>query len=219
MKDIEIFRKYLDLIQSDVIKRFTIFSLENAPNYFWTLPASTSGRRHGGKGETLIDHILGCLYLGQCVLEQFEHHWTQRQKDQFISGIILHDLFRCHSANGKVAKFTKEDVEKRGYSEELIDKHRTTRDHAEGGYRKLLGLSIRFNLESRQNKQNEIGARDLNIILKAVRYHYGPFLEIKEKPFCLSWPYDSVVMQVHNVDYMQAINARFFKQLGGKNES
>ena len=55
MKDeekLDVFREYLDLVQTPQINEFTQFILLRLPEYFWTLPASTTGKNHGAD-ETL----------------------------------------------------------------------------------------------------------------------------------------------------------------------
>lgn len=212
MDKIEIFRKHLDMIKSNVIKDFTIFAMKQFPDYFWSLPASTSGRRHGGPSETLIDHIQGCLFMAEAVCDQFEEHWNQRQKDQLISAVILHDGWRCHTADGDVKVITAEEAEEREYLRDKVGNFRTSSDHPEAGYRQLLRISAEFNAEAVKNKTEQISAKDLSIILKAVRYHYGPWMEVPHKLFSLDWPYSSVVVQVHCIDYHNAKNACWYSK-------
>jgi hypothetical protein len=58
--------------------------------------------------------------------------------------------------------------------------------------------------------ENKIGENDLGVIAKAVRLHYGPFTENNNVKFSLSWPFDTVVMQVHNVDFHNTMNTMYF---------
>jgi len=207
---LKIFEKHLKMIKSDVIRNFTEHCILRFPDYFWTLPASTSGKRHGGGDETLIDHIQACLFLAENTLEQFKDHWTQRQKDQLISALILHDGWRCDDADGKTHTYTEEVVIQRGYAMDKIDKHMTTKDHPEAGFKNLLKLQLEYNNIARENKKKELGAKDFAIIAKSVRCHYGPFTNTEGVKFSLSWPFDSVVVQVHNIDFQQAVNSKYF---------
>ena len=206
---LQVFEKHLNLIKSSVTLEFTKFALLNVPEYFWTLMASTTNKHHG-EGETLISHVQGCLCLAEGVINQFERHWTDNQKDQLLAALILHDGWRCGEP-GNERRFTQEDVDEKGYSPEMLGQIRTSRQHPEAGFQQLLLLSIEFNRLAVQNKTNVIGAKNLQPILKGVRYHYGPWTRTElKKPFSLSWPFDSVVVQVHNVDYMQARTAFMF---------
>jgi hypothetical protein len=184
---LEIFDKYLNKIENEIIKQFTEFCILEFPEYFWTLPASTSGKYHG-KNETLINHVLSCCEIGLQICEgQFKDHWTQKQKDQLISALILHDGWRCGEPGNELKK---------------NGKLATAPDHAEIGYKQLLKLVIKFN-----QGENKIGSQYYKMILRAIRYHYGIFLKL-DPPFSLSWPYDSIVVQVHNIDIHDSISKR-----------
>lgn len=200
---IQIFENYLQRIKTESIRNFTEFAIMRLPEYFWTLPASTTKLNHGA-GESLIDHVMGCLYISRQVCDaQFRDHWTQRQKDQLISALILHDGWRC-GVEGDEYRITQEMIDEKGIDQNLLGGLKTTREHPEIGYRQLLLVVQEFNQNSEET--GGIGSRDVSMILKAVRYHYGPWMEVKHKPFSLSWPYDSVVMQVHNIDFHQCHN-------------
>lgn len=196
------------MIKSNSIRDFTEYCILRFPDYYWTLPASTSGHRHGGEGETLIDHIQACLYLAECVIEQFEKHWSQRQKDQLISAIMLHDGWRCGHP-GQELRFTEEIVEKMGLPMEKIGMLKTHPEHPEFGYKQVLLLATEYN----QKAANMISARDLGVISEAVRQHYGPFTQTPGIPFNLDMTYSNVIVQVHNIDYFQAKNSLYFRRI------
>ena len=197
---LDIFQASLEKIESKSIRLFTEYCIVRFPDYFWTIEASPSGKHHGG--ELLVDHVLDCLFMANKVNVQFEKHWTQRQKDQLISALILHDGWKC-GYPGKERAYTEEDVERKGLSKDRIGVFRTDIKHPEVGYRQVLKLAQEFN----QNNGSPLAARDLSMIGKGVRYHYGPWMDVENRPFSLSWPYDSVVTQVHNIDYHVTFNA------------
>jgi hypothetical protein len=204
---IKIFQEHLDMIQTDSIRDFTQFVLLNAPEYFWTLPASTTGMNHG-KEETLINHILACMYIAKKVAEdQFGTHWTQRQKDQLYSSLMLHDCWRCGEP-GRECRITQKMIDEKGYDQSLLGNLKTARDHAEVGYRQLLQLVTKYNKYAEHNKLDKIGNKNYSMILKAVRFHYGPWT-VGDAEFSLSWPYDSVVMQCHTIDFHQCHNKMY----------
>lgn len=205
---LEVFREYLDLIQTPQIRDFTEFALLRLPEYFWTLPASTTGKNHGD-GETLLAHVKACLYVARQVNNaQFKDHWTQRQKDQLYSSLMLHDGWRCGEP-GNERRITQEMIDEKDLDQDLLGNLKTARDHAEVGYRQLLQLVTEYNREAVNSNKNQIGANNYSMILKAVRFHYGPFTQGSDKPFSLSWPYDSVVMQCHNIDFHQCHNKMY----------
>ena len=215
---LEIFIKHLEMIHSKNIRNFTEYCILKFPQYFWTLMASTTGKNHGAN-ETLIDHIQGCLFIAEKVIGQFEKVWGQRQKDQLISAILLHDGWRCKDASGQDVVFTQEYIDKKGLPQELLGKPCTSREHPEACFRELLRLSAEFNNHAVANVTQPISSKDLSAILNAVRMHYGPWLEIKDKPFSLDWPFSNLAIQVHEIDLMQSINALYWTRKRGFNES
>ena len=203
------FEIYLERIESPTIRKFTEFAILEFPEYFWTLAASTTHLNHG-VGETLIDHIMACLYMSRQVCDhQFEKHWTQRQKDQLTSALLLHDGWRC-GIEGQELRITQEMIDEKGIDQSLLGNLKTTREHPEIGYRQLLSIVYKFNSQAVKNNEKVIAGKDVSMILNAVRYHYGPWTDLKHKPFSLSWPYDSVVMQCHNIDFHQCHNMIYF---------
>ena len=83
----------IQLIQSKEIQEFVKVSLDNAPAYFWTLKASTSGKYH--HGETLVEHVLYALEYGQANIRMLQWYWDEETKDLFFAALFLHDLYRC----------------------------------------------------------------------------------------------------------------------------
>lgn len=210
---LDAFKEYLERIETWIIRDFTEFVILKLPEYFWILPASTSNKNHG-KGESLLDHIFGCLYLAKDVAEcQFRNHWTRKQKDQLYASLILHDGWRCGEPNNE-CRFVEADIDKYNLDPSLLGNLRTAKNHAEVGYRQLLQLVIEYNRLAARNKKKQIGAKDYSMILKAVRFHYGPWTNGSDKLFSLSWPFDSVAVQCHNIDFMQSTMQRFLTRNG-----
>jgi hypothetical protein len=212
-----VFSEHLGMISSASVRAFAEFAVLRLPDYFWTLVASTSDKGHG-KDETLVDHVLGCLYIAEHVIQQFEGHWTQRQNDQLIAAVMLHDGWRCGEP-GNERRFTQKEIDESGgkYSQEMLGVLRTSNDHPEVGFRQLLALSAEFNRIAIENRTESISPKDLQSILQGVRFHYGPWTKNTgcPKKHSLSWPYDTVVVQVHNIDYHQMLNANYFTRVKG----
>jgi hypothetical protein len=197
---IKIFEYFLNKIQVLCIKEFTKFVLLRLPDYFWTINASQSGKYHGNN-ETLINHVLSCLKLAECICdEQFKDVWTERQKSQLYSALILHDGWKCGLV-GEEQYYAKEDIEK--YGPGVVGKIKTTKEHPEIGFKQLLILVAQYNKYADENKIDKIGSKNFEPIAKSVRFHSGPFLKIKDVEFSLSWPFDSVISQTHNIDFIQ----------------
>lgn len=95
-KAYEVFSKEIGLIHSSLIVDFTIEILSILPSYFWTIPASTSGKYHPeyalGEGG-LIRHTKAAVHIAKALFEL--HDFDQYTKDLIISAIILHDGCKC----------------------------------------------------------------------------------------------------------------------------
>lgn len=132
-----------------------------------------------------------------------ESYWTNNQNDQLLSALIFHDGWKCGEP-GSEKRFTQEYIDKKGYPNDLLNKLCTDDKHPEVGYEQLLSLSTEFNLQATFKIKEE----DLQPILDGVRYHYGPWCKTKlQEPFNLNWPFDSVIVQVHNIDFQQCIKS------------
>ena len=86
----------IDFIKNKSIRlrvyRFIDFK---CPSYFWTIPASSSGKYHPeyclGLGG-LVRHTKAAVKIA---IELFEdYNFTQRDKDIIISSLIVHDMFK-----------------------------------------------------------------------------------------------------------------------------
>jgi 23S rRNA maturation-related 3'-5' exoribonuclease YhaM len=91
-----IFEYELSFIKNPDIKNFTIRALESLPDYFYEVPASSSGKYHPqyalGQGG-LVRHTKAAvriaLELFRC--ETVTGHYSDNTKDIIISALLLHD--------------------------------------------------------------------------------------------------------------------------------
>lgn len=91
------FGKELDLIKNYEIKNLIMDFIDTCtPDYFWKLPASTSGKYHpqytlveGG----LVLHTRAAVSIAVSLFELYE--LPETSKDIIISSLILHDMFKC----------------------------------------------------------------------------------------------------------------------------
>ena len=172
---------FLVEISSDKVKAIVRESLTNAPEYFWTLPASTSGKYHG-KNEKLIDHVINCCkIMSGSVFQQMVGIWKDREKDAAISAMILHEIYRC----GKPGEESRDEVGE------------LTTHPAHG----MICADI---LTKRWKNVNGLDtAYILDLTCDAIRMHMGLW---GGHGHIYNYPYHSVVVQVHNVDAHQAWN-------------
>lgn len=116
-KDI-FFKRELTWIKNEDIKDFFIVCRDNAPDYFYCIPASTSGKFHAeyelGLGG-LYRHSLGVARFMHHFLsiEQYAREFTEREKDLLILGCCYHDVLKC-GTNG--SSYTVQDHPLQGAS-------------------------------------------------------------------------------------------------------
>lgn len=101
----EVFEKELLLIKNNDLREFVEDCLDNAPKYFYHIPASSSGKYHPkqdlGEGG-LVRHtkavVRVALDLIRC--EQFED--SKSKQDEIISACLLHDILKSgYEGSGK----------------------------------------------------------------------------------------------------------------------
>ena len=84
----------INLIGRPDIKAFVKFALESAPDYFWTVPASTSGKYHPEecrKPGGLVYHTRMVVYFVQGLMISME---CEAWRDELIAAAILHDVYK-----------------------------------------------------------------------------------------------------------------------------
>jgi hypothetical protein len=94
-EELKVFEKELGYIKDEKIREFTVRALEILPSYFWTVPASSSGKYHPsyalGSGG-LCRHTKAAVKVA---IEMFNldmfNKYDSRQKDMIISALFLHD--------------------------------------------------------------------------------------------------------------------------------
>lgn len=102
MDKVAILRNELDFIKNDLLKEFMEFCVQEAPDYFFEMPASTTGKFHPaytlGDGG-LIKHTKAAVKIAQDLLnlEQNQH----LNADLIISALILHDSIKKGTGGSK----------------------------------------------------------------------------------------------------------------------
>ena len=94
------FLEELELIKNNEIREITARLLDGAPDYFWHVAASSSGKYHPayalGEGG-LVRHVKAAV--------RFAHHlfvindFTDKEQDYIISALLLHDILK-HGKDG-----------------------------------------------------------------------------------------------------------------------
>lgn len=94
-----VFAKELDLIQDKDIRAFTEKCILRTPDYFYRVPASSTGKYHPeyslGDGG-LIRHTKALIVIAQTLLnlEYNKTKFSQVEHDCIISAGVLHDSFK-----------------------------------------------------------------------------------------------------------------------------
>ena len=96
-------------IQDEGVQRFVRDMLTTAPPYFWTVPASMTGKYHPaddlGLGG-LVRHVQKAVELGRKLAEVF---MIEKHTDIIVAALVLHDCFKYGENN------TKEGYSNHGY--------------------------------------------------------------------------------------------------------
>lgn len=105
----EIFKEEIELISNNDLRGFIIDRLDKIPSYFWTVPASTSGKHHPkldlGEGG-LVRHTKSCVQIGldllrsEVLVEDNEYN-----KDVIIASLLLHDSYKCGNGDTSHTEF------------------------------------------------------------------------------------------------------------------
>lgn len=96
---VAVFSEELAFIQDKDIRSFTEKCIERTPDYFYTVPASSTGKYHPeyslGEGG-LIRHTKALIHIAKYLLdlEYNRNKFTQEEQDCIIAAGILHDSFK-----------------------------------------------------------------------------------------------------------------------------
>lgn len=99
------FSKELLFIKDEKIREFTEKALETVPDYFYEIPASSTGKYHPsyalGDGG-LVRHTKAAVGIANELLKlEMFNSYTPEQKDMMIASLILHDTYKSGINHGK----------------------------------------------------------------------------------------------------------------------
>jgi len=106
----EIFRPEVGTIRKESIRALVEKCLENAPDYFWSMPASTTGKYHPeytlGDGG-LIRHTKAAVSIALDLLSLEQNDTLVKNfRDEIIAALILHDSVKKGRNGGVYTSFT-----------------------------------------------------------------------------------------------------------------
>lgn len=85
----------IDLIRDNNLKEFAKYCIEKVPNYFFTVPASASGKYHPdytmGDGG-LVRHVKAAVKIAEDLLSLEQNH--DLPHDEIIFALIFHDCIK-----------------------------------------------------------------------------------------------------------------------------
>lgn len=149
---VQLFANELNDIKNDLLREFAIQLLLNAQDYFFVVPASSSGKYHPcfARGEGgLVKHTRCVVFYAECNAESF--NFSQHDKDLIIISALAHDIKKQGNDNN--------------------GKH-TVWEHPE--------LAHDFILEMQTKYPHLISIDDAKIIANAVLCHMGKWAHNKE---------------------------------------
>lgn len=142
---LQLFANELNDIKDAKLQAFAVKLLTNAPDYFFTVPASSSGKYHpyfareeGG----LVKHTRCVVFYAECNAESFD--FEPHLRDLVIIAALAHDIKKQGDNN--------------------YGKH-TVWEHPE--------LAYNFILETQKNNPDLITVEDATIIANAILCHMG----------------------------------------------
>lgn len=101
-----IFENELKWIKNKDIRKFAIEMISALPDYFFEVPASSTGKYHpsyslGQQG--LVRHTKGAILIAKTLLdlEQYKNQFTEEQRDVMLTALILHDGMKHGIEGGK----------------------------------------------------------------------------------------------------------------------
>jgi len=94
MSKSDVFNNQTRLIQKPELRQLVIDTLEAAPDYFYTMPASSTGKYHPaytlGNGG-LVRHTKAAVKIAECLLSLEMYEALAKKSDEIYAAIILHD--------------------------------------------------------------------------------------------------------------------------------
>lgn len=172
----ENFIKELDFIANEDIKNFTKVALDNLPQYFFEVAASSTGKYHPsyalGDGG-LVRHTKAATRFANHLLqlEQNQVLFNERERDMILSAIILHDGWKHGNAGSTF----------------------TTHEHPQVCADWVKTSDI-FN--------DVLPMEDRKVIASAISSHMGQWNETKRSKVVLNKPETEIQKFVHMCDYL-----------------
>jgi hypothetical protein len=171
----DLLQKELSYIRNKKIEEFTVKAIEELPDYFFEIPASSTGKYHPnyalGQGG-LLRHVKACVVICKELfrLEMFDY-FTRDEKDIIISSLLLHDGLKHGIIKSEFSKF----------------------EHP---------LIIKDFLSNNDNLKNILPQEIFEKITNNVAHHMGQWIDNPHSDIILEKPNNKMENFVHLVDYL-----------------
>lgn len=186
---IQIFENELSLIENNLIREVVEKTLLNVPDYFFFVPASSSGKYHPKSSlgmHGLVRHTKAVFYISEELLNHPLIGMSSYIKDIARGAIILHDTAKQGTSNTGEGR-TRID-------HPLLVKEYSPIGQNEHGYK----LGERMLLQSEVAKVQNIWID----IVEAMETHMGPWTTDRDGKDILPKPDTPVQTHVHMCDYL-----------------
>ena len=107
MKKSSVFEDFLNTFETDEIREYCRDMIEQAPDYIWTIPSSTSMKYHNATqcqpGGQLYHILMACEIMNYILsLEYIKNKFSQpKKRDCMRTAICLHDMIKCGLDGGQ----------------------------------------------------------------------------------------------------------------------
>lgn len=105
-----VFKRELEYIKDERIKKACLEMIKLLPDYFFEIPASSTGKYHPayalGEGG-LLRHTKAATFFGYVLLKNpaIGDKYTQKEKDMMLMGLMLHDGVKSGAPKEKYTRF------------------------------------------------------------------------------------------------------------------
>lgn len=178
MDKVDCFKEELSYIKNENIKKFATAAVNEMPEYFFHVAASSTGKYHPsyalGEGG-LLRHTKAAVRIAIELLRlEMFNHFSNDEKDLIIVALILHDSYK-HGTTEKYSNYT-------------ITEHPLVAEE-----------QIRFN----PNLQNIIPDSQMFLITEGIVTHMGQWcFDYKTKRNVLPKPHTKMQNFIHIADYL-----------------
>ena len=169
------FKKELDYIKDKNIKNSLILILKELPDYWFSVPASSTGKYHPkyalGEGG-LLRHSKAAMRIGFELLENptIGDKYTSHEKDLMLLALLVHDGLKSGNPQERYTRF----------------------DHPI--------LMANFILDNKE--KFELNEEDANFVADVIKTHMGPWIEDYNGNVVLEKPKTKYQNFVHMCDYL-----------------